>query len=226
MDYKEEQDGEVEALKSIYTEEEFNELSSTPWSFEITINSELNDLNAQCVIQFDLPEQYPDQPPQFSLVSLDPSSIPSQSILDLLEEQSNDNIGMPMIFTLTSAVQEKLQDSLQQSLEEEEKQAREKEEEEKRKEEEKYRGTIVTVETFAAWKKSFMEEMNISKKAKDSSRLTGKEMFERDASLALSDVKFITEDEDEALIDDVEVDESLFQDLGDLESEDILDNTS
>lgn len=80
---------------------------------------------------------------------------------------------MPMVYTLTSAAQEKLQDSLQQSLEEEEKQAREKEEEEKRKEEEKYRGTIVTVETFAAWKKSFMEEMNIIKKAKDSSRLTG-----------------------------------------------------
>ena len=80
---------------------------------------------------------------------------------------------MPMIYTLTSAVQEKLQDCLQDSLEEEERQVREKEEEEKRKEEEKYRGTIVTVETFAAWKKSFMEEMNISKKVKDSSRLTG-----------------------------------------------------
>ena len=37
---------------------------------------------------------------------------------------------------------------------------------------------------------------------------------------------FLLSDEDEALIDDVEVDESLFQDLGDLESEDILDDTS
>ena len=81
------------------------ELSSAPWSFEITISSELDDLNgimynhtfshlslsfssvAQCVVQFDLPEQYPDQPPLFTLVSVTPPSIPSQTILDLLEEQ-------------------------------------------------------------------------------------------------------------------------------------------
>ena len=93
--------------------------------------------------------------------------------------QSNDNIGMPMIFTLTSAIQEKLQDSLQSSLEEEEKLLREKEEEEKRKEEEKYRGTIVTVESFAAWRKAFMEEMNINIVVKDKSRLTGKREGER-----------------------------------------------
>ena len=84
-----------------------------------------------------------------------------------------------MIFTLTSAIQEKLQDSLQSSLEEEEKLLREKEEEEKRKEEEKYRGTIVTVESFATWRKAFMEEMNINKVVKDTSRLTGKREGER-----------------------------------------------
>ena len=42
---------------------------------------------AQCVVQFDLPEQYPDQPPLFTLFSVTPPSIPSQTILDLLEEQ-------------------------------------------------------------------------------------------------------------------------------------------
>ena len=97
----------------------------------------------------------------------------------LLLSQSNDNIGMPMIFTLTSAIQEKLQDFLQSSLEEEEKLLREKEEEEKRIEEEKYRGTIVTVESFATWRKAFMEEMNISKVVKDTSRLTGKREGEK-----------------------------------------------
>ena len=42
-------------------------------------------------------------------------------------------------------------------------------------------------------------------------------MFERDMSLALSDAKFLTEDDVErGQQDEVEVDESLFQDMDDL----------
>lgn len=42
-------------------------------------------------------------------------------------------------------------------------------------------------------------------------------MFERDMSLALSDAKFLTEDDTEpGQQDEVEVDESLFEDMDDL----------
>ena len=55
---------------------------------------------AQCVVQFDLPEQYPDQPPLFTLVSVTPPSIPSQTILDLLEEQVGVTSPVSEIFLL------------------------------------------------------------------------------------------------------------------------------
>ena len=63
-----------------------------------------------------------------------------------------------MIYTLTSSVQDKLLEVLDGFEQEAERELREKEEEAKRKEEEKYKGTIVTMETFMAWKKQFMKE--------------------------------------------------------------------
>lgn len=78
-----------------------------------------------------------------------------------------------MIFTLTSALQEKLQQLLEEEKESETLALRQKEEEEQRKEEEKYKGTIVTVESFAEWRKAFVEEMGLNKVIRDTSRLTG-----------------------------------------------------
>lgn len=63
-----------------------------------------------------------------------------------------------MIYTLTTSVQDKLLEILEGFEEEAKRELREKEEEALRKEEEKYKGTIVTMETFMAWKKQFMEE--------------------------------------------------------------------
>ena len=45
----------------------------------------------------------------------------------------------------------------------------------------------------------------------------GRQMFEKDMSLALSDAKFLTEDDMESgQQDDIEVDESLFENMDDL----------
>ena len=63
-----------------------------------------------------------------------------------------------MIYTLTSSVQDKLLEILEGIEQEAERELKEKEEEARRKEEEKYKGTIVTMETFMAWRKQFMEE--------------------------------------------------------------------
>jgi hypothetical protein len=222
VDYQEEQEGELEALKSIYTEDEFTELCNSPWSFVITVKAEFNDLNAQCKIQFDLPDQYPEVLPTISV-----QSQPNDDVLDVnsiqsfLYTQAEENIGMPMVFALTSAAQDKLQDILDQAHNEVQKVQQEKLEEEKRLEEEKYKGTIVTLETFTEWKKSFLDEKINQKIITECNRLTGKQMFEKDASLALSDVRFLIEDDATLNTDnEVEIDESLFQDLEDLDIDD------
>ena len=107
----------------------------------------------------------------------------------------------------------------------------------------------MTVESFKEWKERFEEEMKKGKQKVETNtggRLTGeqtppsgcgfnpllikgRQMFERDVTLALSDVKFLTEDDMESgqganvelgLQDEVEVDESLFESLEDLAIED------
>ncbi|GBO04065.1 hypothetical protein AVEN_141442-1 [Araneus ventricosus] len=80
----------------------------------------------------------------------------------------------------------------------------------------RFEGVRVTVESFMTWKVKFDQEMAELKKiqAKEevaSKKLTGRELFEKDKTLVDSDLKFL-QDEGE-----VKVDESLFQELDDLE---------
>lgn len=74
----------------------------------------------------------------------------------------------------------------------------------------------MTVESFTQWKEKFDEEMSALHPVEDltKGKLTGKQMFIRDKALAESDLNF-----DGA--DDVDVDETLFQDdeLVELEDE-------
>lgn len=77
-------------------------------------------------------------------------------------------------------------------------------------------GTKVTVESFTRWKEQFDAELAALNLRDDltKGRLTGKQMFLRDKALAESDLKF------EGFGEDVDVDESLFQEdeLADLDA--------
>ena len=146
-----------------------------------------------------------------------------QTIDTLLKEQAGENLGMVMIFTLVSAVQEKLSDianAIAQRREQEKEEELRRIEEAERK---KFEGTRVTIETFLAWKTKFDAEMDEIKKRscqveKESNKLTGKELFMKDNTLDDSDVKFF-----ETEGDAIHVDESLFEDMEDLELDDDLD---
>lgn len=86
--------------------------------------------------------------------------------------------------------------------------------EERRKAEEaeqaKFTGTKVTVESFMDWKRKFDAEMmkkdavlRAQKEKELKGKLTGRQLFEQDKSLALSDAKYMEDD-------DVSVDPSQF----------------
>ena len=85
----------------------------------------------------------------------------------------------------------------------------------------KCHGTPVTVDNFLSWKASFDAEMaalkQIQNKEKErdekDKKMTGRELFMTDKSLIDSDLKFLEEGGGEV----VRVDESLFQDLDDLD---------
>jgi len=82
-------------------------------------------------------------------------------------------------------------------------------------------GTKVTIESFLAWKAEFDAEKDVERKVKeaakkDKNKKSGRELFMTDKNLVESDIKFLAEAGDEA----VTVDESLFQDLDDLDLDD------
>ncbi|VDM63975.1 unnamed protein product [Angiostrongylus costaricensis] len=98
-------------------------------------------------------------------------------------------------------------------LEEKKKEVELKVEEEKEKaeaiERRKFEGTIVTPESFRIWKEKFdkerkalMEKKEKEREASLAGKLTGRQLFLRDATLNLSDVALIEQG--------VEIDESLF----------------
>nr|XP_022294197.1 RWD domain-containing protein 1-like [Crassostrea virginica] len=230
-DFKEEQNNEIEAIESIYPEE-IEVLKTEPYHvFTITIRSQDTDQctdevdpdQANCVIQFSYVENYPEEAPLFEITdSENLADDQLEDIITLINEQIEENIGMVVVFTIVSAVQEKLTEMVEESkrrkVEEAERKQRQLEEEEQKR----FEGTKVSVETFLAWKTKFDAEMAELKKEKilkeKTKGLTGKEMFLRDASMAESDLKLLESEED-----GVEVDESLFQDMDDLDLDEDLE---
>ncbi|KAG6800806.1 RWD domain-containing protein 1 isoform X1 [Apis mellifera caucasica] len=222
MDYKDEQLNEIEALESIYCGE-LEVLATEPfYTFSIPIKTEEYESGTEnglsCCLQFTYTEKYPDEP---LLISIEePENFEEESSEKLkkhLIEQMSENLGMVMVFTLVSAAQEWLNvqwDKIKLNREEcEAQKLREEEEAERRK----FEGTRVTVETFLCWKEKFDEEMGYTKRReiaeREGKKLTGRELFMTDKTLDQSDLKFLDDDS-------VKVDESLFQNLDDLDLED------
>ncbi|XP_066257658.1 RWD domain-containing protein 1 [Euwallacea similis] len=226
MDYAEEQKGELEALESIYYGD-FTVISNSPCKFAIPIKTDDHDPETNAGLSCDLvityTPKYPEEPP---IIEIDNAENFEQSfeiaLLQHLDEQMKENLGMVMIFTLVSSAQEWLHNKY-----EEEKNAKEECEAQKLRELEeaerkRFEGTRVSIETFLKWRQQFEEEMGIDKKReladKEGRKLTGRELFMTDNTLNESDLKFLDEG------DRVKVDESLFQDMDDLDLDDDEDD--
>uniref|UniRef100_A0A8C6R732 RWD domain-containing protein 1 n=1 Tax=Nannospalax galili TaxID=1026970 RepID=A0A8C6R732_NANGA len=203
-DYSEEQCNELEALKSIYPDS-FTVLSENPPSFTITMTSETgeNDEIVQTTLKFTYSERYPDETPLYEIFSqenLEENDV--SDILKLLALQAKENLGMVMIFSHRRKETEK-----------------EAEETEKKS----FHGTPVTTKNFLSWKTKFDAELLEIKKKKDEevgkNKLSGKQLFETDYNLDTSGIWFL-----EDAGNKVEVDDSLFQKMDDLELEDDEDN--
>jgi len=234
-DYAEEQKNEIEALESIYPEE-IEILQESPHIFTVKVSSQETDCHQNpqaeqtpdmvgCTVQFTYTPNYPDEVPLMEMEStenLEDDQI--DMIQDFLKEQAEENIGMVMVFTIISALQEKLTVLVEDMKKGAEDRRLQKEREEEEAAQKKFEGTRVTIETFLAWKTKFDAEVNENKRLrKEQDRLakkpTGRELFMTDASLNDSDITFLQEEGD-----NVEVDESLFEDMEDLDLDDMDDD--
>ena len=176
------------------------------------------------LLKFTYPDTYPDVGPDIEFEESE--GIEDEHLVNLREHLNqiiDENIGMAMVFTIVSAAIEWLgetNDRLKFEAEEAIRIQKELEEEEERK---KLEGTKVTIESFLAWKAEFDAEMlakkseaALSKKEKEKMKKSGRELFMTDTTLNESDVKFLAETGDTAIT----VDESLFEDMDDLDLDD------
>ncbi|CAG9833686.1 unnamed protein product [Diabrotica balteata] len=227
MDYQEEQKNEIEALESIYYGD-FEILSSEPLhKFSIPIKTEEfepeTDNGLSCDLVITYTPKYPEEAPIIELENFENFDDEyEQLLLDYLNEQIEENLGMVMVFTLVSSAQEWLNVKWEEIKKEKDELVARRLKEEEEAELKRFEGTEVTVETFMKWKKLFEDELGITKKRelleKEGKKLTGRELFMTDNTLNESDLKFLDEG------DAVKVDESLFQDLDDLDIDDDEDD--
>ncbi|CAL8087287.1 unnamed protein product [Calicophoron daubneyi] len=221
-DHAEDRENELVALRSIY-EGNFRMIKEDGLqTFEVKLDGHGGaacNVVVECVIGFGYMEEYPEQAPAFRVTKTkNLSDVEVVTIRDMIDSVIQRSLGYIMIFDILSEVQEYLNSIcenrtlMQKKREEERKRALELEEEAK------FHGDRVTVESFLQWNAKFLAEMagmNDKKKViEDVSgrRLTGRELFLRDNRYDDSDLKFLSENGEP-----VEIDESLFTDMGDLD---------
>ncbi|EGT31286.1 hypothetical protein CAEBREN_06093 [Caenorhabditis brenneri] len=219
MSHQEQQEQEIEALEAIYSEEEIQVLSREYPTIELSIELKSNQYEDPTDDDFDVtlgiefPEKYPDEIPIITLSGIEDAFTEERiaEAIEKLKAVAEENLGMVMVFAIVSALQDEIGELVEvkkQAKEAKVEIEKEKKEAESRK---KFEGTIVTPDSFRAWKEKFdlerKAEVDAAEKerlANLAGRLTGRQLFLRDATLNLSDVTLI------GAQDEVEIDESLF----------------
>lgn len=182
---------------------------------------------------FEFKPNYPDEIPSFGIEESNNLIEEDETeLIELLTNESNSLIGTEMIFLLVSAAKEWLNTRKDESVKRKDEQIERKKREVDEAEMKRFEGTRVTVDSFMIWKLKFdaeMAEIRAKSGEKDESKalkgkLTGRQLFERDATLNQSDLKFLEEDAmaGESVGKDISydmagvaIDTSLFDDLDD-----------
>ena len=110
----EEQELEMDTLKSIFEENELNIKREKPYCFEILIHSsneseERDYLKLKLI--FDLPEDYPNEVPYFRINNLSAEYIDNNAIErfeEEMRERAQESLGQMMIFELADFIKEKI----------------------------------------------------------------------------------------------------------------------
>lgn len=204
---------EFEVLESIYADE-LVKLSEKDIRIDIEPDSlEDGEASLRFAMTVHYTDSYPDELPELSLQPID-GDVDEDDIEALLasaQAVGQENIGMAMTFTIISHLREQLSSFIRTRSERKKKEALEVERKALEEEEARTRGTPVTVKSFTEWKIIFDKEISVRKMRaeeeklrtmsakekeefkKAATRLTGRQLFERDKNLATSDTSLLEE---------------------------------
>lgn len=207
MDYKEEQEQELEILRSIYPDE-LQELTDNKFNIHFALDT--NPIK-YIVLNVEYPEEYPEIIPLLDVQTSEGTYLKSQAseegnddennpdeeayfkdelnrddmkkLLDELNENAEENVGMASVFTLASLLKESAENLYNEKIKKQEHEHEKAILEQEEKEQEKFRGTPVTEESFAEWRRKFREEFKLDQLKEEAnnnkSKLTGKQIFEQ-----------------------------------------------
>lgn len=198
---------EFEVLESIYPTE-LSKLSENEIRIEVE-PEEISEEHEEVKLTLDVkyPQDYPDVLPELSLEptqgGLQDDEV--QALIEGLRAVGEENLGMAMTFTLVSHLREQMASLVSSRVERRKHEESEKERQIIEAEEARTRGTPVTPDAFLAWKAKFDKELAVKKAKEDAekmksmtpkereeykrlgTRLTGRQLFERDTTLATAD---------------------------------------
>jgi len=244
MDYQEEQNSEIEALESIY-EGDIKVLCREPQPVFIMpvktgVDGVTEDEDGPVIyLKMTLTPKYPEEVPVLEVLDADPDADVDDNtsddgdevvslidehglrepLMEHLNETAEENLGMVMGFTVISAASEWLTDRWEAIKREQDEIKERIKQEQEEAEKKRLEGTKVTVESFMAWKRKFDEERLAlkAKVKKEDLGLTGKEQFLNNADIDLAPIGGGDGADADVAAAAVEVDESLFEDLDDLD---------
>ncbi|KAK6363698.1 hypothetical protein TWF730_001118 [Orbilia blumenaviensis] len=212
MSATEEQEQELEVLESIYPDE-LTKISDTEFTIRLSLEEPDVDVDAEgyeapiIILRVTYPPTYPNAAPTLAISLSNPSTHPltfpedEQTLTAALDTAVEENMGMAMVFTLTTTLKETAESILRDRADEARRIRDEAARVEEEKEMEKFRGELVTREVFEAWRLAFIKEMkekkereekekeeaeakgrrsgNVSGVGAGGRKMTGRELFEK-----------------------------------------------
>ncbi|TIC09367.1 kinase-like protein [Wallemia mellicola] len=193
---------EYEVLESIYPEE-LERISDR----ELKITTIPDEEIVKTDLRITYTEQYPNELPDFEIEVLEGTLDDKEKdgLVEQLNEIGQESLGMPLVFSLASALKDGISQLVQDREQMKEQAESDRKQAEIEKELERTRGTQITRENFLEWRSQYIAERNaeiarkeeaeLSKLAnkereelrKWNTRKSGRQLFEKDRTLADSD---------------------------------------
>ena len=191
MDYKEEQQQEIEILQSIYPDE-LEVVSENEYTITLLLDT-VSERKHRVILHVKYPETYPEVVPDLELENDEIEEVEDYEEDDEEEDEDNDEpklvliseqveldqddldeiksnlmqeaedqIGIPSVFALASSLKDQAEQVFENKVNAKQKQYDDALLAREREEQKKFSGTKVTVESFNSWRLKFRAEMGIN----------------------------------------------------------------